>query len=137
MGLFYNSIRQQVKSLEFYKRAEKLDVKLGEKGSLGTIYNNLGTYYHDSNKFDKALEYYEKAYVLDERMERRSSMGIVMLNISKIHNSRGEYNNAIENCDTAMELFDEQKNLRGKSECYKVYAAIYMNMKQFDQYLPS
>ncbi len=135
LGLFYDRLNQQTKSLEFNKRAEKLAIKLGEKGSLGTIYNNLGALYHDQNKFDKAIEYYEKAFVLDERTGRRNSMGIVTLNISKIHNIKGEYEKALENCREAMELFDEQQNLRGKGECFKMYSAIYMNMGDFEKSL--
>ena len=46
------------KALEYYFKAEKIRIEVGDKAGLGTTYNNIGTIYDKKGEWDKALEYY-------------------------------------------------------------------------------
>ena len=135
LGVFYDSENDHTYSLETNKTALKLAEELKAEGSMSTIYNNFGTHYHNLGQMDIALTYYEKSLAIDEKRGRSHSLAVTKLNISKIHNGNQDYENAIKYCTEAMQFFDEDKNLRAKGECLRVFSAISRNKQDFDSAL--
>lgn len=57
IGLIYSNKGEWDKALEYYLKAEKIRIEVGDRAGLGTTYFNIGTIYLEKNDKEKGNNY--------------------------------------------------------------------------------
>ena len=141
VGIFYNSITDYKKALEFYGRALEIREKvLGEEHpDTARTYNNIAVAYANQGEYDKALELYNKTLEIREKVlgEEHPDTAWTYRGIAWIYANQGED-------DKALELYNKALKIREKilgeehpdtARVYNNIADVYVNKGEYKKAL--
>lgn len=73
LGMFYNSICDEMTALDYYLKSLKLCEKNQEYMSMATAYNNIATCFDLKHNYKEAITYYEKSFNVLEKLDMEDS----------------------------------------------------------------
>lgn len=94
-GMYYNSIYDEIKALEFYLKSLDASEKCDNKILMSSAYNNIATCFDMKHNYVEATNYYEKGYFLLKTMNMDTgySQAVLLTNLC--------------NCDYKLKRTDE------------------------------
>ena len=134
LGMAYMRLENYDLSLDYFKKAMEMNMKMGLEQD-AAIYNNLGILYNKKNNLSRAFDYYQKSisaqtaqdtyYFLDAR-----------INIAGILYKQKKYREAINYLEEALKLTDSYEKAVSKLKIYNdlsdCYAAIQNDKKALE-----
>jgi tetratricopeptide (TPR) repeat protein len=123
------------KALEYYHKAEQIQIELGDRAGLGTTYNYIGAIYDNKGERDKALEFYQKAEQIQIEVGDWTELGGTYNNIGVIYRKKGEWDKALEFYQKAEQIGIEVGDRAGLGTTYNNIGTIYYNKGEWDKAL--
>jgi tetratricopeptide (TPR) repeat protein len=123
LGEIYRIIRNDVKALEYYKKAYGYSfipsglMYPAPMINIGTVYKNMGNY-------DSALLYYTKALAFDST-KRTSLTGYVYNRIAQVHYLRDSYSEALQYATESNRIYESLPSQQGLILASSTLSLIY------------
>ena len=92
----YESLGNYEKAIEFHQRSLSIAKEIGEKGSEGAAYTNLGNAYHSLGDYKTAIEFHQQSLSIAKEIGEKGSEGAAYTNLGSAYHSLGIYNKAIK-----------------------------------------
>jgi two-component sensor histidine kinase/tetratricopeptide (TPR) repeat protein len=105
IGNLYNQLRNLDKSKEYYLKARRTYLLLGNDFGLASANHNLGLVNEILKDYDGALDAYRKSYVVYKKLKRTKSMGITLNNIGNVFIILNIYDSAYIYLNDALLLY--------------------------------
>lgn len=102
---------------KYFRRAEKLNLKIGDKSSAGSIYMNIG-YIHQFQKpkqLDSALLCYRKALFASQAINHRFRVADIIGNFGSIYAEMPKYDSSLYYSFQSLKLHEDLKDIYNKS----------------------
>ena len=112
-------------SLSYYKKTQNL------RGQ-AKVYNNIGNLYRNVD-FDKGLEYFKKSLSIATKLQIKDLIAGLHLNIGSIYQNKNLFNEALASYNKSKELFSNQKNIIGVTQCLQNIGGIYLLVNRLDE----
>jgi len=121
-------LQQYKKSIEYNEEALKISNEIGDKRSIATCYNNIGTVYSLAGNVNKALNYYQKALSINKEMGNQSDEVVNLLAIGIIYSFVNDYSNAQKYLNDALKLAKELQKKETEKDIYYNLALLHENI---------
>ncbi|MGM0502504.1 MAG: tetratricopeptide repeat protein [Bacillota bacterium] len=83
------------KTLEYYKKSERLKKKINEQSTLPLIYNGLGHYYFLIEDYEQAYDYYNQSLYFLREIKEYHEIAVTCFNIGSVLFSAFEHEQAL------------------------------------------
>jgi tetratricopeptide (TPR) repeat protein len=133
LGYIYYTIGELDKAEEMFKKALKIDEKLGRLEGMAIQYNNLGVIYKTRGELDKAEEMHNKALEIAEKLGWLEGMASQYGNLGLIYQTRGELDKAEEMHNKALDINKKLGRLEGIAIQYGNLGVIYQTRGELDK----
>lgn len=138
-GKFYNlkgnvaGYRRNIyQSLDYYTKAEKVFLAVGDSNALAGIYSNMANTYFSLKDYSSALDYSSKAYaLLDNVLEERIKTNIISIHAIAL-NKTANYKQALIVEKQADSIASRTNDLAARFAVTIGYAEIYKSAQQID-----
>jgi CHAT domain-containing protein len=129
-------------ALDFYRRAEPLWERLGDRRALADTQLFQGWVHSDFSRFDLARTHFERASALWTSLGDRRGQAITLVADARLRQRRGEYQEALNKFDEALTLLHpmgdviwEGSSLTGKGTVYLYMAETASALKYWERAL--
>ena len=92
----YESLGNYEKAIEFHQRSLSIAKEIGEKGSEGAAYTNLGNAYHSLGDYKKAIEFHQQSLSIAKEIGEKGSKAAAYTNLGSVYHSLADYQKAIK-----------------------------------------
>ena len=130
------------RAIDFYRRAEPLWERLGDRRALADTQLFQGWVDSDLSRFDRARTHFEKASLLWTSLGDRRGQAITLVADARLRERRGEYQEALNRFDQALVLLQpmgdviwEGASLTGKGTVYLYMAETAPALKYWERAL--
>jgi len=107
LGSVFRNQSQNIKALDYYFKALKIDEELGNKKREALWLNNIGVIYTDQAIYTKALECYFKALKIAEQSGDKNGIADYLSNIGNIYHNKSDCPKALEYYFSALKIKEE------------------------------
>ncbi len=137
----YNNIgdmyyQQEGYSTEAIKNIQKAIVifkKIKNTRGLAYAYLRVGEVYRAGNKLDSALIAVKQSLVLREKIGKDNAYATSLQRIGEIYLQKNQIKEALDNFEIALNIFKEQKDIRGEVNVLISYATIYQKDREYSK----
>ena len=112
-------------ALDYFQQALALSEEIGDKYTMATMLNNIGSSSEISGNIIKALDYYHRSIMICEEIGNIKGMPSVLNNIGLIYMNQGNYTDALDYFQRSLRIHQElgqaenvTKNLENIGHCY-------------------
>lgn len=117
------------KAIEYFQRSLMTDTT--SLKVTASVCQRLGIIYADAGLIDKSTFYYLKSLQILEKLGNRINAGFIYANLSKLYDSLTNPGKFLEYTGKAMEVFREEKYLRGQGYMYNMIGSYYLQRKEY------
>ncbi len=118
------------KSLEYYRRAQKLYKDANDQEGQAIVLNNIGLIYLDKKQYDKALPNFKTALKIAQDLQMTDFIGDIYSNLSLYYEEMGDYKKAFFYYDLFNVVYDSIQGESKNNNIRKIEAQYKLDKKQ-------
>lgn len=109
-------------SMNYYKEAEKLAIKLNDPALKAAIIGNIGNVYANQKDYKKALQYFTNSYIINKKIKDKKGESRMLSSIGNVYLY-------IQNYDLALEYYQKAlTTIKNIDVPQRSIAVIYLNI---------
>ena len=135
LGKANYSLNKYGSSIDFYKKAELIYVKLGDSTSVCSVMNNIGNSYQMKSEYGLAIEYFQKALRLCGGLKNDKYEASILNNLGIVYQITGRYNESLDCLNQALSYFDELNDKAGYSSAENNIGITYNCLGKYQEAL--
>ena len=124
-------------AIMLYEKAYAIHDSLKNEYGRATTLLNIGTIHNYVGDKELALDYYQKANKVNEKLNDKYGLVYSLTCIGYIHEEKEEFRTALTYYEEALEMAEDKKMIRSKSNILANMGVSYLKLKQFDESLTS
>lgn len=121
------------KSLEYFEKYLKNQIKEQNEPGLARAYNNLGIVYRALGNLDKAIECYKKSLEINKKNNDKNGLSSSYNNLGVLHEYLNLFSQALDYYQKSLDLELELGDNDGISTSYLNLGGIYLKLKKYDK----
>lgn len=135
IGCVYDNMADYAQALEHFYSAIRIFDQIEYSAGIGLIKINMVNIYIFQSDYSRALKLSEEAYELYESIEEPIYAGIAMFNKGTALISLKRYKQANESLRHALNIFDQENDIRHKSEVLNSFGNLHQELGNLDSAL--
>ncbi len=126
-------IKNYNKSLEYFRRALAIRVKLNQKKLVAKVYNNIANAHSLNKNIDSSLFYSMQAYQIAKELKDSTTLQVITGNIGDQYMNLKQYHKAIKYVNYSKNIAELRNSKLGLAYSYDRLARIYYNLNDLKQ----
>lgn len=126
-------IKNYNKSLEYFRRALAIRVKLNQQKLVAKIFANIANAYSLNNNIDSSLLYSMQAYQIAKELKDSTTLQVITGNIGDQYMDLKQYHKAIKYVNYSKNIAELRNSKLGLAYSYDRLARIYYNLNDLKQ----
>lgn len=115
-----------------YNQALEVFTRIDDQKGMSACYNNLGLVSQETGKYSEALKYYQYSMDIDQKLGDKIGVALTKANCADILIYQGNSRKALSLTNEVIAIYRNQSYKEGLMTSLINRAAIYDNLKQFD-----
>ena len=107
MGLCYMDKQDYTNGADYFQRALKMRIEIGDKDGQGWTYNNLGLMYGNKSDYKESIKYHLKALKVREEIGDKNEMAATYGKMGHLYFGLGNFPEALKNYFLALKIGEE------------------------------
>ncbi len=136
LGRVWSDLENKQRALEYYNRALKISVTLGNSRELARTLNNLGWIYSELEDTERALSYFEQALKVSREIGDDKREASTLNGLGWLYNGQGNKELAREYYEQALEIYrkyKERNTLQGEGWTLNNLGKVYATLENWEQ----
>ena len=129
----YRSLGDYKKAIEFYQQSLSIAKEIGEKGSEGVVYGNLGSAYASLNDYKKAIKFHQQSLSIAKEIGNKGSQGGAYGNLGNAYSSLGDYEKVIEFYQQSLSIAKEIGDKGSEGIAYSDLGNAYESLGDYEK----
>ena len=127
----YDRLGDHKKAIEFYQQSLSIAKEIGNKGSEGKAYGNLGNAYQSLCNYKKAIEFYQQSLTIAKKIGEKNTEGSLYGNLGSAYDLLGDYKKAIEFHQQSLSIAKEIGNKGSEGAAYTNLGRAYRSLGNY------
>lgn len=124
-GVYYASMKNQIKAIDYYTIAENYAKELDDQGKRAVLLNNMGILYNLIGDKTSAFNKFSEVIEIEEDNNHKYVKGVELINIAEMYLEIENYERAEMYLEKAFRILREKQNYDDIGTCYSVAALLY------------
>jgi len=137
IGIVYDYLGANKKSLEYHKRALALRKQFKDKKGIADSLNNLGIIKHKMGEFNSVLNYYLESLKIRQEIKDQAGVASSYNNIGVLYNALKEYQKALDYYGRSLKQHQALGNKYEAANNLNNIGEVYIYLGNYDQVLTS
>ena len=116
------------KALDYFNQSLTINVDIGNKNAIKTIYTNIGMIYSDKEEYETSILYFRKSLLISREINVKKDIASSLINLAVPLVTVKRYDEANKNLLEALNISMQNNNIKLMRTCYGMLSENYKKM---------
>ncbi len=116
------------KSLDYFNQSLTINIDIGNKNAIKTIYTNIGMIYSDKEEYETSILYFRKSLLISRELNVKNDIASSLINLAVPLVTVKRYGESNKNLLEALNISMQNNNIKFMRTCYGMLSENYKKL---------